>query len=344
MNTVDPPQPIQNRTHSQHQSNNQSHIVATGQSSSLTSSRSTNPTAPASLPAASSFPRMPPQQPVPVATVAPRSITSQPNRALSQPRNPYANQNNRVSADRAVRSASPMRINSNVSSSHNSVTVVDLTESVESPTNDDYDATTTAAAVPLSVASDNDTLAYNQLLEILNLAIRDPAAYQQACGLTWKVQLQQVGAKEHFNIEKRKNRPKGDDRKVSQCITAQSFAHFVATFFHSLCLCHQYEYVMTAKFKGPGDLDKPITFKVDTSIVEPYFELSPADMRQLRKDDKDRANTLVREGGKGLYVELHQLKLYQVCLLHSPEEFFREQRSPTLDGPNPLMLLRTKLN
>lgn len=101
---------------------------------------------------------------------------------------------------------------------------------------------------------------------------------------------------------------------------------------------------MTAKFKGRGELDTPITFKVDSAIVEPYFQLCPADMRRLHKDDKDRANILVRDGGKMLHVELHQLKLYQVSLLYSHEEFLKEQSTAvTLDGKTPLMLLQ-KLN
>ena len=100
---------------------------------------------------------------------------------------------------------------------------------------------------------------------------------------------------------------------------------------------------MTAKFKGPGDLDTPITFKVDSTIVEPYFQLSPADMRQLRKDDKERANVLVRDGGKLVHVDLHQLRLYQVTLLLSPEEFFQSAPA-TLDGPTPLLLLQKRLN
>lgn len=102
---------------------------------------------------------------------------------------------------------------------------------------------------------------------------------------------------------------------------------------------------MTAKFKGTGELDQPITFKVDSTIVEPYFQLSPADMRQLNKDDKERAKTLVRDGGKQLHIDLHQTRLYQVSLLLTPEEFFLERNTPVeLDGQTPLMLLRKLLD
>jgi hypothetical protein len=102
---------------------------------------------------------------------------------------------------------------------------------------------------------------------------------------------------------------------------------------------------VTAKFKGPGD-GTPISFKIDSStIVEPYFQLSPTDMRQLNRDDKQRANTLVREGGKLLQVDLYQLRVYQVSLLLSPDEFFHERTAPaTLDGQAPLMLLVKKMN
>ena len=107
-----------------------------------------------------------------------------------------------------------MSINSASTSAYN---VVDLTDSVESPTGHEVgDDVHAAVNTSLEMSTNNEILTYNQLLDIVNLAIRDREAYQQACGVTWRVQLHQVGVKEYFNIEKRKNRSKGDDRKVSQ--------------------------------------------------------------------------------------------------------------------------------
>lgn len=231
--TVDPPQPMihNNRT----QGVNELGFGTTTLPSSLTASRSANPVGPPPLKIARPIPPViaPSRQSVPVAATAPRTGTSQSNRdnGLSQPRNPYAsNQSNRVelASRSAAASSVPTRMGSAASNSHNSVSVVDLTDSVDSPP----DSNGVVAMDTHSEMSTNEILPYYRLLEIVNLAIRDPDAYQQARGMTWRVRLQQVGSKEYFNIEKRKKRSKGDEKKVSQLITANTWL----SLSFSLCL------------------------------------------------------------------------------------------------------------
>ncbi|GAX13666.1 hypothetical protein FisN_14Lh318 [Fistulifera solaris] len=308
----------------------QSNLSRPGPVTLPTSHASFPSTSPVPLPSAQigSLPTHPtiasPQQPPSNNVTALQSFITQSNRSTepTQSRNPYAShQSNRQ--EHAPRSTHTSPVPSSNSKSY--VDLVDLTDSVESPPNtDDLDTveanTNGDVEISLQMTTNGtkEIIPYDQLLDIIQLAIRDPDAYRQAFGVTWNVELQQVGTKDYFNIEKRKNRPKEDEKK--------------------------HEYVVTAKFKGLGD-GAPITFKIDSSsIVEPYFQLSPSDMRQLNRDDKQRANTLVREGGKLLQADMYQLRLYQVSLLLSPEEFFQDRAAlATLDGQTPLLLLAKKM-
>ncbi len=310
---------------------------------SRASSRSTSPVPLPSAQIGRPLSHAPPQQPASKNSTGLQNFTTQSNRSTgsTQSRNPYAsNHNNRHG--HALKSTNTSPVPS--SNSNNYVDLVDLTDSVESShgTNDLAEVNTNGAVnTPLQMTTNvtSESIPYNQLLEIIQLAIRDPEAYRRAFGMTWNVELQQVGTKDYFNIEKRKNRAKGDEKKVREPRVLVSLLACPST------LCGQHEYVVTAKFKCPGD-GIPISFKIDSAtIVEPYFQLSPSDMRQLRKDDKERANTLVRDGGKLLQADMYQLRLYQVSLLLSPEEFFQDRTAPaTLDGPTPLLLLAKKTN
>jgi hypothetical protein len=189
---------------------------------SLSSSRSTSPL---TLPSAQiarppSHPVVaPPPQPASVVTSV-QNFTTQSNRSteLTQSRNPYSsNQNNRQ--EQAPRSSNTSPVPS--SNSNNYVDLVDLTDSMESPhgTNDldTVEGNTDGVLdthLQMTTSATKESIPYNQLLEFINLAIHDPAAYRQAFGVTWNVELQQVGSKDYFNIEKRKKRPKGDEKKV----------------------------------------------------------------------------------------------------------------------------------
>lgn len=217
-NTADPPRPIQ--TNNRTQANNPLRFGTTTLPSSLATSRSTTPMPIEPVQIARPIPpvTLPPRQPVSVPATAPAVSTSQSNRdnGLSQPRNPYASHPSNRTPRSTNTSPVPMRISSSSSNSHD---IVDLTDSVEeeSPTSHAVDGGVPVAMMdtcPAAMTANNDILSYNQLLDIINLATQDIDAYQQACGAIWRVQLHQVGAKEYFNIEKRKNRPKGDDKKV----------------------------------------------------------------------------------------------------------------------------------
>jgi hypothetical protein len=90
----------------------------------------------------------------------------------------------------------------------------------------------TSSAIPMGLQSDmrvsTPILPYAQLYDVLFRAIRDRDLYERLHRTTYVVQLQQIGPKLHFNIEKQKKkqnltssqRSKGEE-KVRPCINSQ---------------------------------------------------------------------------------------------------------------------------
>jgi hypothetical protein len=63
-------------------------------------------------------------------------------------------------------------------------------------------------------------------------------------------------------------------------------------------------------------------------------------MRKLNKEDRSKAETLVKEGGQRLYQATLQPCSYELSLLQPPDEFFKA--GPTsfpVDGNSPLICL-----
>ena len=158
-------------------------------------------------------------------------------------------------------------------------------------------------------------ITFAKLHEQLVRAQQDPSLYQQMYQTDYAVQLVQVGLKDYFNIEKRKDRRKSD-------------AH------------SKYEYVLRAKFADHTAAHAAaLGAKVASSILEPHFSLSPADMRSLSKQDKARANELVRDGGRHVHAQLSSSNVYQVSLYLTPTEFFGQPEQPALEQRQYILLL-----
>jgi hypothetical protein len=63
-------------------------------------------------------------------------------------------------------------------------------------------------------------------------------------------------------------------------------------------------------------------------------------MRKLNKDDRPKAEALVKEGGQKLYQTTLQPSCYELTLLLPPEEFFNEGVATLLlDGYSPVVCL-----
>lgn len=98
---------------------------------------------------------------------------------------------------------------------------------------------------------------------------------------------------------------------------------------------------MGAKFHAGGDVSRLLSCRVDSSILEPFFGLSPSEMRHLNRSDKERASNLVRDGGRAVQAQTQQLTSYQVSLLLSPDEF--SSTTSLEDSKKPVLLLRKKM-
>ena len=122
---------------------------------------------------------------------------------------------------------------------------------------------------------------------------------------------------------------------------ARSLARLLALFY---CMPQQYEYVMDARFRGASDADDPITCRVASAIIEPFFPVSPAEMRKLNKSDRTRSDALVGEGGRALRRCTLQLNCYELTLEHAPDDFFvaAEGSTTSLDGAKPILCLQRR--
>ena len=105
---------------------------------------------------------------------------------------------------------------------------------------------------------------------------------------------------------------------------------------------------MDARFRGNSDnvagveeIHNTITCRMASSVMEPYFELSPAEMRKLNRSDRARADHLVLEGGRVLRQESLRLHVYEVALEHMPDEFFSTATTTAtqLNGQHPILRL-----
>lgn len=153
---------------------------------------------------------------------------------------------------------------------------------------------------------------YLQFCDYMKRALTDATVYKHAYGKTFTVALRQIGPKTHFNIEKSKAGGK-----------------------------KSYGYVMIAKYRGGGGdagAVQLISAKVSSRILEPHFEVPPAEMRKLNKSDKAQASALVSEGGKRVQAFMATTQTYQVTLLERPDDFFRDPSS-SLDGNKAIVCL-----
>ncbi len=69
--------------------------------------------------------------------------------------------------------------------------------------------------------------------------------------------------------------------------------------------------------------------------------LPKAEMRKMRREDRNQAQTIVAERGRAVATELKALHKWQVTLCKSTDDFFRAPLSPPscLDGKDPILLI-----
>lgn len=63
-------------------------------------------------------------------------------------------------------------------------------------------------------------------------------------------------------------------------------------------------------------------------------------MRKMSKQDRGKAEVLVRDGGKAVQAAMAKVECYEVTLLLPPNDFFRDDPRLALDGTKPILLMR----
>ena len=160
-----------------------------------------------------------------------------------------------------------------------------------------------------------EPLSFDELIGLMRRIVQNRQLYEQYQDKVFIVPLKMKGKHVYFNIEKKKERRKKEDK---------------------------YEYVMTSHFTGTGQ-QQLVTVVVSDDILRPHFRLAPGDMRQLSRDDRKASQKLVDEGGASVIAELGTLKSWEVCLCSTAEEFFAKPVIE-LDQDKPILRVLKQYN
>jgi len=103
----------------------------------------------------------------------------------------------------------------------------------------------------------------------------------------------------------------------------------------------KYEFLLVGRFLGPKQSDGAIACRVESSIFETYFDgYSPAEIRKLSREDKDRANRIVNQSSSQFVHDFSSLGQFQMKLLLTADEFFGKVPSSSdwlSDTANPFL-------
>jgi hypothetical protein len=120
---------------------------------------------------------------------------------------------------------------------------------------------------------------------------------------------------------------------------------------------------MDAKFGGDNQEHMLITCRVTNTVLEPFFALPPVsfflllicfglfiytphvdkwlllqgEMRKLSKTDKTRSADLIRDGGKAVQHQIHNMATYIVTVVPMLNENATIARPTVVDGPLPIL-------
>jgi len=97
-------------------------------------------------------------------------------------------------------------------------------------------------------------------------------------------------------------------------------------------------------FYGPKQSDGPIACQVESVLMEPFFQVSPGEIRKLTREDRERSNRIVTQSSTAFIHELSSLGRVHIKLMLTADEFFEKISSMPSDGwlvdtKNPLLLV-----
>eukprot|EP00986_Skeletonema_menzelii_P003817 scaffold1249_cov127-Skeletonema_menzelii.AAC.4 len=106
----------------------------------------------------------------------------------------------------------------------------------------------------------------------------------------------------------------------------------------------KYKFFLVSTFYGPKQSDGPIACQVESVLMEPFFQVSPGEIRKLTREDRERSNRIVTQSSTAFIHELSSLGRVHIKLMLTADEFFEKISSMPSDGwlvdtKNPLLLV-----
>jgi hypothetical protein len=172
-----------------------------------------------------------------------------------------------------------------------------------------------------------DVISFVELVDLVQRITCDRTLYAQYQEKVFVVPSKMKGIPLHFNIEKKKKRQKLGSEKSKKSVNRVD----------------KYEYVMAVHFSGPGS-DRLITVAVADDLLRPHFQISPAEMRKLSRENRDASDRISQEGGMSVMAALSKLAPWQLTLNWTSDEYFDQQQGIKLDGEIPLLRVLRRHN
>ncbi|KAL7554883.1 hypothetical protein ACHAWF_018429 [Thalassiosira exigua] len=176
-------------------------------------------------------------------------------------------------------------------------------------------AKTPAPAAKSAATSFTSNPSFSELISMLQSVRSDRALYERYYGrvITVPCKINGKDSKDNvFNIVKSASPGGGSEKKKGKSKK-------------------KYEFFLVAKFFGPKQSDGAVACRVESSVLERYFDgYSPAEVRKLSREDKAATNRVVNQSCSQFVHDFSSLGQVQMKLLLTPDEFFA--KVPTLSA------------
>jgi len=171
----------------------------------------------------------------------------------------------------------------------------------------------------LSPTALSEPMSFAELRKLLIKAIASPTTYGSYEGRNFIVPAKMKDIM-HFNIARVKGKRKKckDGKKTDK----------------------QYEFVMRCLFTGPEASDENVTCRIASSLLQPFFDVDPYELRKMHRENKEHGNKIVSEKGQEILSELQPLASLHLKLLLTRDEFFKQENVPIrVDGDCAILLV-----
>ncbi|CAJ1962433.1 unnamed protein product [Cylindrotheca closterium] len=148
-------------------------------------------------------------------------------------------------------------------------------------------------------ASDNllQNITFSNLYKLLEQAVQNRQLYETYAAITFRVSMFHKTGNLHFNIGKNRD-------------------------YKKLKPANKYCFIMQATFGSTTNTDLLLACKFPSTLIEPYFELSPKELRDLAKVDRIKSDRIVKEGGDKVRAKFFPLQYYKARLFPTVDEVF----------------------